>query len=138
VRLVWLNGVLLGLVAVAIVAVEAWDRPEAAVEAAVQRYATAVSGGDLDAAMAEIAPDQRDRWTAWVQGQLGNEYAVTGVAVRAPWLLARPVEVTVDMDINRDYPDDFYQATPRVAVEVDRTDGRWYLAAPLLAPTAEL
>ena len=35
------------------------------------------------------------------------------------------------MDVNRDFPDDFYQPTARVNVE--EVDGRWYLAAPLLA-----
>jgi hypothetical protein len=136
VRLVWLDAALLALVALAIVGVEVLDRPQAAVEASVRRYADAVAASDLGGAMAEIAPDQRDRWSAWVQSQLGNEYGVTGIAVRAPWLLGRPTDVTVDLDVNRDYPDDFYQATPRVAVE--EADGRWYLAAPLLAPTAEL
>jgi hypothetical protein len=131
--------VVLALVALgvlAVVGVEAWDRPESAVEAGVRRYAIAVSSSDLDGAMAEIAPEQRPRWKAWVQSQLGNVYDVTGIAVRAPWLLARPTDVTVDIDINREFEDEFYQATPRVALE--EVDGRWYLAAPLLAPTSEL
>lgn len=131
-----LNLVLIAVVAVAIVGVQAGTRPAAAVEASVRRYAIAVSNGDFDAAMAEIAPDQRDRWNAWVQGQLGNVYAVTGIAVRAPSLLASPTDVTVDMDVNRGFKDEFYQATPRVNVE--EVDGRWYLAAPLLAPPPEL
>jgi hypothetical protein len=131
-----LNLVLLALVVLAIVGVEAWDRPEASVEASARRYAAAVSAGDLDAAIAEITPSQRPRWRDWVQGQLGNVYDVTGVAVRATWLLALPTDVTVDLDVNRDYEDQFYQATPRVAVE--QVDGRWYLAAPLLAPASEL
>jgi len=124
------------LVALAIVGVEVWDRPEAAVEASVRRYTSAIAAEDLDAAMAEIAPGERAHWNQWVQGQLGNEYDVTGVAVRAPWLLARPTDVTVDLDVNREYPDEFYQATPRVTVQ--EVDGRWYLSAPLLAPTSEL
>jgi len=124
------------LVALAILGVEAWDRPAAAVEAGARRYAAAVTASDLDGAMAEIAPDQRAQWDAWVQSQLGNVYDVTGVAVRATWLLGQPTDVTVDVDINRDYPDEFYQATPRVAVE--DVVGRWYLSAPLLAPTSEL
>jgi hypothetical protein len=136
VRLLVLDAVLLALVAVVIVGVQGVDRPAAAVEASVRRYADAVTTGDLQTAMAEIAPDQRDQWSAWVQGQLGNQYIVTGVAVRTPGLLARPREVTVDMDVNRDYPDEFYQASPRVSVV--EADGRWYLAAPLLAPTPEL
>lgn len=100
-------------------------------EAGVRRYAVAVRGSDLDAALAEIAPSQREVWRDWVQGQLGNVYDVTGIAVRAPWLLGQPVEVTANLDINRGYPGEFYQASPHVAVE--QADGRWYLAAPLLA-----
>lgn len=126
--------VLLALVALAIVGVQVWDRPEAAVEGSVRRYAAAMQAADVDAALAEIAPDRRARWKDWVQGQSGNVYDVTGIAVRAPWLLGRPTDVTVDIDVNRGYSDEFYQATPRVGVE--EADGRWYLAAPLLAPAA--
>lgn len=129
-----LNYTLVALIAMAIVGVQAWDRPDAAVEATVRRYAAAITSGDADAAIAEIAPDQRDRWNDWVQSQAGNIYDVTGIAVRSPWLVARPTDVTVDLDVNRPYPDEFYQATPRVAVQ--EVDGRWYLAAPLLAPAA--
>ena len=64
-------------------------------------------------------------------------YDVTGIAVHAPWLLGKPDNVTTDLDVNRAYADEFYQANPRVSVE--EVDGRWYLSAPLLAPTpAEL
>ena len=134
-----LTGVLVALVAVAIMALEAVDRPEASVEAGVRGYATAVSNSDLDAALAEIAPDERDRWTGWIQGQLGNVYTVRGVAVRSRLLLDRlvhrepagPTEVTTVLDVNLGDPDNFYQPTTRVPVE--RFEGRWYLAAPLLA-----
>jgi hypothetical protein len=125
-----LNAALIALVALAIVAVETVDRPEASVEASVRRYAAAISHADMDAAMAEIAPDQRHLWSDWVHSQLGNIYDVRGIAVRAPSLLAGPTEVTVDLDVNRGFPDEFYQPTPRVPVE--QYDGTWYLAAPLL------
>ena len=134
--MVLVNLVLLAAVGAAIVAVQAWDRPETAVEASVRRYATAVSTGDFEAAMAEIAPSARPTWDDWVRSQVGNVYAVTGIAVRADSLLAAPSDVTVDLDVNRGYADDFYQASPRVAVV--EVDGHWYLAAPLLAPTPEL
>ena len=124
-------GVLLAAIAVAIVGVEAVDRPESAVEASVRRYANAVSNSDLNAAMQEIAPDQRSTWSDWVEGQLGNVYDVTGIGVRAPNLLAKPTEVTVFLDVNRGYPDEFYQPTARVPVE--EVDGQWYLVSPLLA-----
>ena len=89
--------------------------------------------------MAEIAPDQRARWSDWVQSQLGNVYDVRGIAVRSPSIVERltqrlpggPREVTTVLDVDRDYPDEFYQPTTRTPVEA--FDGRWYLAAPLLA-----
>ena len=130
--LVVLNGLLLAATAVLIVGVQVVDRSESAVEASVRRYAAAVSGSDLESAMAEIAPTDRAAWREWVAGQLGNVYEVRGVAVRAPSLLAAPVEVTSVLDVNRGYPDEFYQPTTTVAVS--EFDGRWYLAAPLLAP----
>jgi hypothetical protein len=128
---VLVNGALIALAALAIVGVQAADRPAASVESSVRRYAQAMSNGELDAAMAEIAPDQRAKWREWVGEQLGNVYEVRGIAVRAPSLLAPPSEVTVDLDVNREFPEEFYQPTPRVPVEA--YDGRWYLAAPLLS-----
>ena len=141
-RLIAVNGVLLAMVALAILGFEAADRAESSLEGGVRRYAAAVSNSNLDAAMAEIAPDQRERWTEWVRGQLGNVYEVRGIAVRSPSILGRltrrlaggPREVTVVLDVDRDYPDEFYQPTTRVPVE--QVDGRWYLVEPLLAPEA--
>jgi hypothetical protein len=138
-RLTLVNGLLLTLVALSVASIQVLDRAEASVEGSVRRYAVAVSNGDLDAAMAEIAPDQRANWTDWVRNQLGNVYDVRGVAVRSPSVLQRdtlrvpggPTEVTAILDVNRDFPDDFYQPTARVPVE--ELDGRGYLAKPLLA-----
>jgi hypothetical protein len=130
------NGGLLLLVVVAILGVEARNRPAASVEAGVRRYAAAVSNGELDAALGEIAPEQRTTWSDFVSNQLGNIYDVRGVAVRSNSLLGPPTDVTTDIDVNRAYPDQYYQASPRTSVE--EVDGRWYLAAPLLAPTSEL
>jgi hypothetical protein len=135
-RTLILNGLLLAGVVLAILAVEVVDRPASAVEASVRRYAAAVTAGNFDAAIAEVAPDQRPVWNDWVRGQLGNVYDVTGIAVRAGWLLGRPIDVTTDLDINRAYEDEFYQATPRVPLQ--EINGRWYLRAPLLAPATEL
>lgn len=133
-----INGLLLVLAALAIVSVQVLDRADASVEGSVRRYAVAVGNSDLDAAMAEIAPDQRATWTEWVHSQLGNVYEVRGIAVRSPAVLqrviqhvpGRPFEVTAVLDVNRADPD-FYSSTPRVPVE--QFDGRWYLTMPLLA-----
>ena len=136
-RVLLLNGVLLAVLGLAIVGVQVMDRPAAQVDGSVRRYAAAVGSGDLDAAVGEITPQARGQWRAWIAGQLGNIYEVRGVAVRAPSLLARaatsaPSEVTVTLDVDRGYPDEFYQPTTRVPVE--QVDGRWYLVEPLLAP----
>ena len=132
-----LQFVLLAAVALAIVGVQVTDRPAAQVDSSVRRYAMAVASRDLDAAVEEIAPRERGRWREWIADQLGNIYEVRGVAVRAPSLLARagtgaPSEVTVTLDVDRGYPDEFYQPTTRVPVV--QVDGRWYLVEPLLAP----
>jgi hypothetical protein len=129
---VLINGALIVLVGLVIVGVEVWNRPSATVEAGVRRYAMAVSNGDLDAALAEIAPDQRAGWTDFVSNQLGNIYDVTGVAVRTSSVIGPPTDITTNLDVNRAFPDQYYQAAPRERVEL--VDGRWYLAAPLLAP----
>jgi hypothetical protein len=126
-----LSLVLLVLVGAAVVGVQVVDRRAAAVEAGVRRYAAAVSSADLEAAMVEIAPAQRPRYRDWIASQLGNVYEVRGIAVRARSVLGAPYEVTVAMDVNRDFPGEFYQPTPRVPVV--EADGREYLAVPLLA-----
>jgi hypothetical protein len=134
-----LNGLLVVAIGLAVVGGQVLDRPEASVEASVRRYASAVSNADLDAAMAEIAPEQRATWVDWVRGQLGNVYDVRGIAVRSPSVVRRvlervpagPFEVTAALDVNVAFPDQFYQPTTRVPVE--EVDGRWYLSTPLLA-----
>jgi hypothetical protein len=142
-RSVLLNGLLLALIAGAIGSVQLVDRGSSAVEDAVRRYAAAVTVQDLERATAELAPASRLEWALWVEGQLGNIYEVKGIGVRSPSLLDRllrgapagPVEVTVVLDVNRGYPEQFYQPTTRVGVT--RVEGRWYLVEPLLAPEAQ-
>ena len=139
VRLALLNAVLMVAIGLGVIGGQVLGRPEASVEGSVRRYASAVSNADLDAAMAEIAPEQRATWRDWVRGQLGNVYDVRGIAVRTPSSAQRlvqgvpagPFEVTAVLDVNRDYPDQFYQPTARVPVE--EAEGRWYLSKPLLA-----
>jgi hypothetical protein len=140
---VLLNGLLLALIAGAIGFVPLADRGSSAVEGAVRRYAAAVTAQDLGRAAAELAPASRAEWAPWIEGQLGNIYEVKGIGVRSPSLLDRlwrraptgPFEVTVVMDVNRGYPEYFYQPTTRVAVT--QVEGRWYLVEPLLAPEAQ-
>jgi hypothetical protein len=133
-KLVVLNGVLLALMAVAVGMYGLVARTDSAIGGSVRRYAAAMSEADLDGAMAEIAPGRREAWRAWIAGQLGNVYEVRGIAVRSPSLLqgtGTPFEVSIVLDVNREYPDYFFQPTPRVPVE--QVDGRWYLSQPPLA-----
>ncbi len=138
--LVLANGLLLLAIAAAIVGVQLLDRGNVAVEAAVVRYATAVTLTDRSAALAELTPDARDTWASWVQLHLGERYDVRAVSVRSHSLLDRwlhgasaaPFEVTVVMDVNRGAAEGFYQPTTHVPVR--QVDGRWYLAEPLLGP----
>ena len=129
---------LLVLVAIA-VGVEVSNRPAVAVEASVRRYAVAITNGNLDAALQEIAPDQRAHWSDWIAGQVGNTYDVRGIAVRTPplsqGLRHQPTEVTVVLDVDKGDPDQYYQPTTRVPIEI--ADGRPYLATPLIEPEAD-
>lgn len=143
VRWVLANGILL----LVLLAGTAWglvlERESPRVEGVVQRYAQAVLEQDLERALAEVAPSQRERWRAWVFSQLGNIYDLKAVSVRSPSLIDRlvrrapgqPTEVTVFMDVNRGWPDFFYQPTARAGVLYE--GGRPYLEAPLLAPAEE-
>jgi hypothetical protein len=134
-----LVGLLLAVAALTVVGGNGVFRGEAAVESSVRRYCLAVTAGDLEAALAEIAPAERETWRGWLGSQLGNIYDVRGIGVRSPSVLDRlaggatsgPQEVTVVLDVNRGYADEFYQPTSRVSVE--SVDGRWYLRQPLLA-----
>ena len=129
-RLLLVNAVLLALVALAVVGVQVLARPEVAVEASARRYAAAVSVSDLNAALDEIAPEQRTTYRQWIASQLGNVYEVRGIGVRAP-RLGPPLDATVVVDVNRAFPGEFYAATTRIAVE--QVQNRWYLSEPLLA-----
>ncbi len=116
------------------------SRP-ASVEGVVRRYFAALEAGDVDGALAELAPPITDLDVAFVENVVGNRYHVVGVAVREPSLLARlggaapgPAEVTVFLDITQAADETRWQAGPRVGVR--EIDGRWFLARPPLAPTS--
>jgi hypothetical protein len=127
-----LNGLLIVSVGVAVAGMSLLSRSSLSVEGAVRRYSLAVTSTDLEAALAEIAPGERETWRDWVASQLGNVYEVRGIAVRSPAFLVRggPYEVTVVLDINRGYADEYYQ--PTTTEPVEQVDGVWYLSRPLL------
>lgn len=135
-----LNGVVLTLMAAAVLSAQLQDRSSAPILASVERYAHAMAALDLPAAREEIAPAARVEWDWFLAEQLGNIYEVQSISIRSPSLLDQwlhgdppmPFEATVRLDVNRGYPDFFYQPTTRVPLR--QVDGRWYLAEPLLAP----
>ena len=132
------NGLLLVALAVVVGAVQLRDRSGTQIEGAVDRYATALAAQNLDGCLAELAPAARPTWRDFVEAQLGNTYTVEAISVRSPSVLERlfqhagsaPYEATLSLDVDRDDPTAFYQATTRVPLTEE--DGRWYLAAPPL------
>jgi len=128
VRLFVVNAVLLVAVGLAVVGSSVFSRPSVAVESMVRRYAAALTSGDVDGALAEVAPEERDGSRVWLGSQVGNVYEVRGIAVRA--VRGTPYEVTVVLDVNRGYADEYYQ--PTTTEPVEQVDGVWYLARPLL------
>jgi len=128
VRLFVVNAVLLVAVGLAVVGSSVFSRPSVAVESMVRRYAAALTSGDVDGALAEVAPEERDGSRVWLASQVGNVYEVRGIAVRA--VRGTPYEVTVVLDVNRGYADEYYQ--PTTTEPVEQVGGVWYLARPLL------
>ena len=127
-RLFVVNAVLLVAVGLAVVGSSVFSRPSVAVESMVRRYAEALTSGDVDGALAEVAPEERDGSRVWLASQVGNVYEVRGIAVRA--VRGTPYEVAVVLDVNRGYADEYYQ--PTTTEPVEQVDGVWYLARPLL------
>lgn len=141
-RWIILNAFLLFACIAATVGVQLADRSDPLIRASVRRYAQAIQSQDESAALAEIAPDQQPVWADWIHGQLGNIYEVKAVSVRSPSILQQftahvtrdSFEASVALDVNRGYPDYFYQPTTRVGVVI--VDGHWYLTEPLLSREA--
>lgn len=114
----------------------ALDRPTRQVQALTLRYFDAVERKDLQAALSTLAPEQRERWSAWVDHQTGNRYRLEGLAARAMPLLERfgdggagPFEAAITARITLESG----EAWPRPGVTV--TPLVWVNGEPLfLAP----
>jgi hypothetical protein len=109
------------------------------VETVVRRYFASLEAGDVEAALAALAPPVQERDIAFVENLVGNRYRIAGVAVREPSLLGRfggqpagSTDVTVFLEVTQAIDDTRWQAGPRVPVR--EIDGRWYLGRPPLAP----
>lgn len=112
------------------------ERPEAPALA----YLEAVERGDGEAALATLAPEQRERQRAFVFEQLGNRYRVQGVAVWAPALLYRLLggqsssasTVTLFLEVTQGDSGERWQTTVDLAVV--RQGDRWLLQNAPLRP----
>lgn len=102
-------------------------------------YFGSVERGDLNGALARLAPELRERSRAFVEWQLGNRYAILESAVRGDSLMDRlagwadgATSVVVTMEIEG-------KGNPRWRTTeefpVRRADGQWLLAkTPLELP----
>jgi hypothetical protein len=132
---------LLAAGAVAAGALADWRGRAASPEAPLRTYLAAVTSEDLNAALAEILPDDRADALPFVSDQLGNGYRVLGLGVRQPSLLDRLLGratadnalITVQLDITQ-YDGETWRTT--TSVPVVRTPDGWYLTRPPLQPTS--
>jgi len=109
-------------------------------EAPLFRYSEAVAGRDLQSALAQLAPEIRDRSKGFVEEQLGNRYTILASAVRGPSLLDRllsgeatatRVTATIEvLELESNTPP--WRATEEIPVVP--SGGRWYLLKPPLRP----
>ena len=140
VRLTLVNGVLLGVMALAIVGIQGLYRGGAAVEASVRRYAAAVSNSDSATGLwPRLRPTSGRRGrSGFAASYLGNVYDVRGIAVRSPSVLQRVLDPTGGR-LSKSPPSWTSTGTTRPvlstdgAVAVEQVDGRWYLHAPFVA-----
>ena len=133
-RLAW---TLLAIAALVAVAGPLWEARGRGPEATVRAYLTAVERGDLDGALAQLAPDAREAARERVAQQLGNRYRVGSLVLGAPSvadrLLGRPRPPTwavVAAEVTPAVGERWTSSSTAALVE---QDGRWYLARPLFA-----
>lgn len=99
-------------------------------ESVVRRYFAALEAGDIDGALTEVVPSGRAASRAFVENVVGNEYRITGIAVRHGPKGGGPRDVTIFLDITQAADGARWQAGPRVPLV--EMDGRWFLASPPL------
>ena len=133
-RVAWM---LLAVAALVAVVGPVWESRGRAPEATVRAYLAAVERGDLDAALAQLAPDAREEEREQVARQLGNRYRVETLVLGAPSvadrLLGRPgpaAWAVVAAEVTPAVGSRWRSSSTAALVE---QDGRWYLARPLFA-----
>jgi len=128
---------LFGCAAVVALVGPLWEGRRRGPEAPVRAYLAAVERGDLDAALAELAPPARAAERERVANQLGNRYRVESLVLGAPSLADRalgragpPAWAIVAAEITPIVGAPWKSSSRAELIELD---GRWYLAEPLFA-----
>lgn len=131
----------LGAMAAAAVVAGFWfDRQSRAAgpEDPVVAYVSAIGRQELSPALAQLAPEVREKSAPFVEHQLGNSYTILESAVRGDSLVDRltgkasgGVRVAVTMEI-REMGKAPWRASGELPVE--QRNGRWYLLKPPLMP----
>jgi hypothetical protein len=106
-------------------------------EGIARAYLVAVERGDLDQALATIAPDLREAFRERVEAQLGNRYTIETLVLGQPSVLDRvserglpPAWATLLAEVTTVTGQRWKSTSTAPLVE---RDGAWYLAAPLFA-----
>lgn len=114
-----------------------WETRQRTPEGIARAYLAAVERGDLDRALATIAPDLREAFRERVQAQLGNRYTVETLVLGQPSVLDRvtgralsPAWATLLAEVATVTGERWKSTSTAPLVE---RDGAWYLAAPLFA-----
>ena len=114
-----------------------WESRRRGPEATVRAYLDAVERRDLDAALAQLAPDDREARREGVALQLGNRYRVESLVLGAPSVADRllgrpdpPAWAVVAAEVTPASGGGWKSSSTAELVELD---GRWYLVRPLFA-----
>jgi hypothetical protein len=115
------------------------DARRGAPEATIRDYLADLEAHRVDAALAALEPDSRNRWREFLEFQQFNRYSVVSIAVRSPSLVEvltrgvawRPTQVTLIADILEPSGIRWRGST---IVRVRLGDGRWLLERPPFAP----
>jgi hypothetical protein len=130
---------LLFLVIAAIVAAigPLWETGQRGPEGTARAYLAAVERGDLEAALATLAPEAREPARAQVILQLENRYTIETLVLGSPSALdrlqARPLPLawaTLLAEVTTTTGERWKTTS---TADLVRIDGIWYLTAPLFA-----
>jgi hypothetical protein len=130
---------LLGLGWIVLVAGLWADARRGSPEPAIRRYLADLEAHRVEAALAALQPEVRERSRDFLEFQQFNRYEVVSIAVRSPSLLAvataglpwRATQATLVADIVEPSGVRWRGST---LIDLSYAEGRWYLAKPPFAP----